>query len=255
MRLQIVSDLHVDVVGGFAPVLVEGADALIVAGDVCEGTAKGLAFLRAHVPQPTPILFVLGNHEFYGRAVVEERQAAREAAREHDIHVLDDGVAVLGGVRFVGATLWTDFCLNGEAMQAIDMVAAGQLMNDYLCIRQQQISGQRFTPRDSLALHRTSRAFIWQTLSEGFAGPSVVITHHAPHPRSIHRRYQGSAVNPAFASDQSAIIERFAPALWVHGHVHDSFDYTLGDTRIVCNPRGYGTENAAFDPLRVVDVG
>ena len=254
MRLQIISDLHVDVVGGYAPRLAKDADAVVIAGDVQEGIADGLAFVREHLPPPVPILLVLGNHEFYGHGVIEERAAAQEAARRHAIHVLDDAAVVLGSVRFAGATLWTDFCLNGEANQAIDMAAARDLMNDYRRISLRKRPWERFMPADALAMHRTSRAFIWQVLAQPFAGPTVVITHHAPHANSIHRRFERAVVNPAYVSDQTAIIERFRPALWVHGHVHDSFDYRVGDTRVVCNPRGYGAENAAFDPLMVVEV-
>ncbi len=254
MKVQILSDLHIDVVGGFAPTLAPNVDALIVAGDVQEGAAKALAFLRTHVPSPTPIIFVLGNHEFYGHAVVEERAAANAAAAVHGVHVLDDATVELDGMRFVGATLWTDFCLNGEAMQASDMAFARDQMNDYSRISLQKKTWQRFTPANSLAIHRASRAFIWQELEQRFNGPTVVITHHAPHANSIHTRFERSSINPAYVSDQTAIIERFMPALWVHGHVHNSFDYQVASTRIVCNPRGYGAENPRFDPHLVIEV-
>ena len=254
MRLQIISDLHIDVVGGFAPSLAGGVDAVIVAGDVQEGVAKGLAFLRQQIPRPTPIVFVLGNHEFYGHFIIGERAAAIEAAREHDITVLDDATAVIGGVRFGGATLWTDFCLNGEGAQAIDMAISRDRMNDYRRIGLQKLPWQRFTPQESLKLHRVSRAFIWQELEKRFDGPTVVVTHHAPHVGSIHTRFSRASINPAYVSDQTAIIERFQPAMWVHGHVHNSFGYRVGETRIVANPRGYGDENAAFDPWLVVEL-
>ena len=254
MRLQILSDLHIDVVGGFRPVPAPDVDAVIVAGDVQEGVTRGLQFLRLHIPAPIPILFVLGNHEFYGHFIVEERLAAVEAARDNDITLLDDAAAVIGGVRFVGATLWTDFCLNGELAQEIDMAIARDRMNDYRRIGLQKRPWQRFTPFASVPIHRRSRIFVEQTLSEPFDGPTVVVTHHAPHPASIHRRYERAAINPAYVSDLTAVIERFQPALWVHGHVHDSFDYQVAATRIFCNPRGYGDENPKFDPLLVVEV-
>jgi Icc-related predicted phosphoesterase len=254
MRLHIISDLHIDVAGGFIPAPATGANAVIVAGDVQEGVSGGLAFLRAHIPRPVPILFVPGNHEFYGHAVVEERAAASAVAHAHDIRVLDDAAVVIGGVRFVGATFWTDFCLNGAGMQGRDMAVARETMNDYRRIEYQQQPWQRFTPEAALALHRASRAFIWETLAQPFGGPTVVITHHAPHPRSIHSRFERAAINPAYVSDQTALMTRFRPALWVHGHVHDSFDYTIDATRVVANPRGYGNENARFDPGLVVEV-
>ena len=254
MRLQILSDLHIDVVGGFTPAPADGVDVVIVAGDVQDGAVKGLAFLRRHIPHPTPIVFVHGNHEFYGHAVVEERAAAINAAATHAIALLDDASVVLGGVRFVGATLWTDFCLNGEGMQVIDMAIARERMNDYRRINLQNRPWQRFTPEATLAMHRRSRAFIWETLAQPFDGPTVVVTHHAPHPRSIHTRFERAAVNPAYVSDQTAIMTRFRPQIWVHGHVHDCFDYTIDETRVIANPRGYGSENPTFDPGLVVEI-
>lgn len=254
MRLQIFSDFHIDVERGYVPRLADGADLVVMAGDVCQGAAKGMAFLRAHIPKPMPILFVLGNHEFYGGAVVEERQSAAAAALTHDITVLDDAVAIIGGVRFVGATLWTDFCLGGEGFQSSNMRTAETRMNDYRAIKLQKKPWVRFVPESSVALHRVSRAFIWQVLEQPFAGPTVVVTHHAPHVGSIHRRFGRDEINPAYVSDQTAMMERFKPALWVHGHVHNSFDYRVADTRILCNPHGYGDENEAYDPALVVEV-
>ncbi len=106
MRLQVFSDIHVDVVGGFEPRLAAGVDAVVMAGDVCEGAVEAMGFLRRHIPLPTPILFVPGNHEYYGRSIIKERREAALAAVEHDIRLLDDSVVHLGNVRFVGATLW-----------------------------------------------------------------------------------------------------------------------------------------------------
>jgi Icc-related predicted phosphoesterase len=81
------------------------------------------------------------------------------------------------------------------------------------------------------------------------------VTHHAPHPGSLHPRYANDLISAAYVSDLTPLIESGKPALWVHGHVHASFDYRVGDTRVICNPNGYGGENAAFDPALVVEVG
>jgi 3',5'-cyclic AMP phosphodiesterase CpdA len=254
MRLQIFSDLHIDVVGGFAPRLAPGADVVVMPGDVCEGVLKGMAFLRAHISRPTPIVLVMGNHEFYHHGVYEERLAAAQAAQKLDITVLDDAVAVISGVRFVGATLWTDFCLGGEGFQQLNMLTARTRMNDYRTISLQKKPWARFTPQASLELHRRSRTFIAEALEHPFDGPTVVVTHHAPHPKSVHQRFDREPINPAYVSDLTAMIETFRPPLWLHGHVHNSFDYRVADTRVVCNPRGYGDENAEFNPALVIEV-
>lgn len=254
MRLQILSDIHIDVVGGFTPMLATGADAVVVAGDVCEGAADGMAFLRQHIPGPVPILMVLGNHEFYGRHVHDERLTAADAARRHAVTLLDDGAAEIAGVRFLGGTLWTDFSLHGPAQRAGAMAVARQFMNDYRSIGLDAGRRLPFTPEASVEMHRRSREFLEGALAQAFGGPTVVVTHHAPHPGSIHARFKDDPVNPAFVSDLSALIEAARPALWVHGHVHNSFDYRVGETRIVCNPRGYGSENPQFDPGLLVEV-
>ena len=151
-------------------------------------------------------------------------------------------------------TLWTDFGLGGEGLQQANMDAANARMNDYRAISLQKKPWRGFTPIASLELHRRCRACIWEALDHPFDGPTVVVTHHAPHERSVHTRFDRASINPAYVSDQTAMMERFRPVLWAHGHVHDCFDYRVADTRVVCNPRGYGDENAAFDPDWVVEV-
>lgn len=82
-----------------------------------------------------------------------------------------------------------------------------------------------------------------------------MVTHHLPHPRSLPEAFNGDLLNAAFASDLSDVIEAGAPALWLHGHMHDSCDYMVHRTRVISNPRGYGDENSAFDTQLVVHFG
>ena len=119
----------------------------------------------------------------------------------------------------------------------------------------------RFTPAHAREIHLRSRAFIEATLGAPHDGPTVVVTHHAPHPNSVHPRFVGNDASPGFVSDLSDLIARHGPELWVHGHTHDGCDYVVGGTRVVCNPKGYGPrsaggriENAAFDPQLVVGL-
>lgn len=92
-------------------------------------------------------------------------------------------------------------------------------------------------------------------LTDEFVGTTVVVTHHLPHPRSIHRKYKASSLNPSFASDLSNLMGP-SVSLWIHGHTHESFDYVVNSTRVVCNPRGYAPMelNEAFDPVFTVDA-
>jgi Icc-related predicted phosphoesterase len=244
MRIQVLSDFHIDVRPGFVPARVASADLVIVAGDVCAGPHNAMAFLRAHIPAPTPIVYVAGNHEYYHHGITEERERAPGGARDHGITWLDDTAAVIGGVRFLGATLWTDFKL----------FAAATSMSDYRAIAVRETGTLRIKPADTLALHLKSRAFLERELAKPHDGPTVVVTHHCPHPGSVAENYARDSVTAAFTSNLEPLLLKFQPALWVHGHTHTSFDYCVGQTRIVCNPKGYGRENRVFDPALMVDV-
>lgn len=256
MRLQILSDLHVDAGGIHRPIMAAGIDALIVAGDVCAGVETGFTVLRHYVPSAIPIIMVLGNHEFYGYNYSSELARGRAGAFAHNIHLLENDTVILGGVRFVGATLWTDYDLFGSANRDNCIQAAAVGLNDHRLIGLTTggSADRRFKPLDALALHQQSRAYLDQALAEPHNGPTVVITHHAPHEKSVATRYNRSLLTGAFVSDLAAVIAAYQPELWVHGHTHTSFDYRVGSTRIICNPAAYGAENPAFNPALVVEV-
>jgi len=259
MKLWILSDLHRDF-EDWAPFYVPDADVAVVAGDVGEGLAKSIRWLHEHVAPHMPVVFVAGNHEFYRAAVDESFDEARSLQVAcPDVNFLEDESVVIGGVRFVGSTLWTDYEVlirhNDPALGlrwAMDSCALG--MNDHRKIKFRKDPWKRWRPQEARIAHLRSRAFIEQALSEPHRGPTVVVTHHAPHPASIPERFAEDVISSAYASDLSAVIEAGKPDLWVHGHMHDSVDYDIGSTRVVCNPKGYSRENAAFVADLVVDT-
>lgn len=243
MRLRIMSDLHLE----FAPIDLEpaGEDLAIFAGDVHVGT-RGVEWLRTYAHRyKVPTVYVAGNHEYYGGSIVGVDHALSQATkRDPYLRFLQGTAAKIGDVIVVAATLWTDYGSDADAM------AVGRaVMNDYHVVAD-------FTPEASVDLHRRHLAAIDGFLRAPQRRPVVVVTHHAPSLRSIHERYRGEIINAAFASDLEQLIERTRPALWVHGHVHDSFDYVVGQTRVVCNPRGYAPHdvNPSFDPNLVVEI-
>ena len=261
MRLWVLSDLHFEfdrpLHKGRAQVCPE-ADVCVVAGDVLNGCGNSIRWLHDNVSPAMPVIFVAGNHEFYDNSVLEGVEWGRVHAAEcPGVHFLENNIAVIGGVRFLGCTLWTDYALDGKGRQerAWAMANAEGRLNDHRVIAWRTLPRyEAFTPLRALELHERSRAFLSQELAKPFDGPTVVVTHHAPHVRSVHPRWKGSSLNPAFTSDLSELVELYRPQLWVHGHTHDSFDYVVRDTRVVCNPRGYGNENPIFDPLKIVEV-
>jgi Icc-related predicted phosphoesterase len=267
LRIQIFSDLHLDVAAHKPIAIADNVDLVIVAGDTCEGAVRGFEQLRRIVPMAIPITMVMGNHEYYRRFVPDELTLAREHAAAFNIHLLEDDSVVLGrcagsshatatgGLRLIGATLWTDYAIFGAANVAGVMNACASGMNDHRLIGWQKQPWLRFRPQEALLLHHRSRAFLAQTLAIPFDGPTVVVTHHAPHWDSVHPRFRSDPVTGAFVSDLSPLIIEHQPDLWVHGHVHNSSDYRVGRTRVIANPHGYGAENPAFNGQLVVEVG
>lgn len=253
VRLHVLSDLHLSQ-GTPALPRVYG-DVVVVAGDVAR-PREAVAWLRRFA---RPVVFVPGNHEYYGGGLGERLAQLRDLAAGTNIHVLDRDAQVLAGVRFLGTTLWTDFRLDGDgAVRDRALAEAARVMRDFNRIESAERPGTWFTPEESTRIFDRDRAWLAQQLAEPFDGPTVVVTHHAPSPHSVHPRYAGSPVNAGFASNLEDLMGGGRVALWVHGHTHSSFDYAVNGTRVVCNPRGYAkgdvNENAAFDPGLVIAV-
>ncbi len=253
MKLNILSDLHLG--SGAMPRPVNDADVVVLAGDITrprEAVAWALGFDK-------PVLYVPGNHEFYGGSIDGTLDELQRLCAGTRIRVLDCRELVLAGVRFLGATLWTDFALfDDAAQQAAAKAEARRLVRDFSRIRSRAGSPEVFTPEDSAELFRRHAAWLDGRLDSPHAGPTVVITHHAPSRDSIHPRFAGSLLNVCFVSDAARLLRSRRAVLWIHGHTHDSFDHRVHGTRVVCNPRGYARdgipENPAFDPDFIVDV-
>ncbi len=252
MKIWVLSDLHLEFADLKEPLDPPDADVCVMAGDLCRGIDNGVRWLARHIAPAMPCVYVAGNHEFYKGSIREGLEAGLAAAKKTPgVHFLENDIVTIGGVRFLGATLWTDFRLHRAPEPAMEH--ARRRMNDYRQIAWQKKPWQRFLPVHSLRLHEDSKAFLTREPGSNPV-PTVVVTHHAPHPRSIPARFRGDPTTPAFASDLSGLIEEARPSLWIHGHFHDSYDYVVGSTRIIANPRGYEDENRAFTKAMVVEV-
>ena len=251
VKIRVLSDLHLEF-QDWNPPDVE-SDIIVLAGDIHSGT-RGVEWARRQFPI-TPVLYVPGNHEFYGREIQLTLSDLQRAGRRFGVDVLHGRGIVVGGIRFLGATLWTDFALNGADAQSIAraMSDAKYGMSDFSVIRHE--AHGLFRPEDARAMHIEQAGWIGERIRDYFPGPTVLVSHHLPHPRSIHRKYLGSTLNPSFASDLSRLMGS-PVAVWIHGHTHDSCDYVEEGTRVVCNPRGYGPFelNTAFDPMLTIEV-
>lgn len=247
MRIRILSDLHHEHFGGRRELPAIEADVVVLAGDI-HSHLEGLYWAREAFAD-TPVIYVAGNHEFYSSDLPELTQAMRNLARELDIHFLENDAVVIDGVRFLGTTLWTDFQLYGADAYPTAHELALQLMPDFNCI---DWFGADFTPEHSIALHQASRAWLHERLDEPFSGPNIVITHHAPSARSIPPQFVGDGLSPAFASNCDELVAR--ADLWIHGHVHQSLDYYIGNARVVANPGAYPREDGGFDATKIIEV-
>lgn len=251
MKIRVLSDLHLEFQDWNPP--DAEADIIVLAGDIHSGT-RGVEWARRQFPV-TPILYVPGNHEFYGRDLQQTLLDLHQAGRRFGVDVLHGRGVVIGEIRFLGATLWTDFALHGTDAHSIAcaMSAARHGMSDFSVIR--HAPHGLFRPDHARAMHLEQVSWIRERLADEFHGPTIVVTHHLPHLRSIHRKYWGSTLNPGFASDLSHLVGP-PVAVWIHGHTHESCDYIEEGTRIICNPRGYGPFelNAAFDPILTIQI-
>lgn len=254
MRLNILSDLHLSL-GALAQPATR-ADVVILAGDIAR-PREAIAWASAIAGQ---VLYVPGNHEFYGGNLAGTIAELRRLSAATGVRVLDSDAVVIDGVRFLGTTLWTDFMLYAETgKRAAAMGAALRCMRDFTRIRIDDASEALLTPADCSALFDRQSRWLAAKLAEPHAGTTVVITHHAPSRRSIHPRFADSLLNACFVSDAEHLLDGNRASLWIHGHTHDSFDYVVNGMRVVCNPRGYAkngiNENPRFDANFIAEVG
>ncbi len=275
VKIRVLSDLHLE---SNQPDTIAHADAdlVVLAGDI-HNHAEGLRWAAETFDPGVPVVYVPGNHEYYDGEFGALETAMRDAAHTIDhVHYLNNGVYVDPQERFrvLGTTLWTDFSLFGaDAASVARSIEAGErVMLDFkgliqvtwphdAALHAEDEPERDFTPADAIALHRQGRAWLEARLATPFAGRTIVVTHHAPHLRSLAERYAEDLASAGFVTDMAELV-RPPVDLWIHGHTHTSFDYvTDSGTHVVCNPRGYihrrtgEPENPAFAWDRVVELG
>lgn len=266
MKVKVVSDLHLECCehGHGIPDLGSG-EILILGGDIlCARHFKKNGplnriysdFLTKCVQNFDEVLFIAGNHEPYGY----NYEGTWNVLAEHfpkEIRILENDFVVIKDWVFLGCTLWTDF-RNGNALE---MMEAAQCMNDYKTVRITS-KYRKMNPDDTYGFHRNSKLFLLEKL-EQFKNQKIwVMTHHGPSYQSVHRKFKsGGIANGAYVSDlDGLILDHPEIRVWSHGHTHNSFDYNIGECRVICNPRGYynGYNNADlnldFDPNFEVEL-
>lgn len=245
MKIQILSDFQADVDKNALNKLYISpeADLLVIAGDYYPPLMRSINSLK-EAAKKIKIIYVPGNRDFYFTKMYEHLEEARKEAEESNIILLQNNSVVIEGIKFIGATLWTDnndFSLSGR-------------LNDFKHIKKDE--SNLILPKEILEEHQYSINFIKEELLLNDY-PSVIITHHAPHFNSINPVFIGEKLNSSklFASDLSDILEsNISPSLWIHGGTHYPVDYMVEETRIISNPLGYKHEKIDFNINKIIDI-
>lgn len=245
MKIQILSDLHQefydkqivskeDMVG----------DIVLLAGDMTAGS-KSIEYIKNY---EKPFYYVMGNHEHYGRhwdGCIKDYQAM---FKDSNVTVMENDTIVVKNIRIAACTLWTNFyapmpvtitpAFGVESGMEHQGFFCKEMMSDFSTIKGITISGWE-------ERYKNSVKYLETILSQKHEGPTVVLTHHAPSFKSSHPKYENSAIKGGFCSNLEYLMEEYQPEIWFHGHCHESFDYMIDKTRVICNPRGYRSENAS----------
>ena len=277
MKIAVCSDLHLEFVQ-IELKNTEGADVLILSGDIMiaedlsrhPGDAGPYAPIDSHryvsamrfreflaqVNHEFPrVIYIAGNHEFYGNKWLQTLDILRNTMVDYkNIFFLEREVLKVDDITFIGGTLWTDM----NKGDPLTLHATRDMMNDYRTIVNDEKGYTKLKPADTVFRHRETLAYIRSVVAEKHDEKFVVVGHHAPSKLSTHPRYANDEImNGAYSSDLSEfIMDHPQIKLWTHGHTHEPFDYVVGETRIVCNPRGYARyeESANNFVLKFLDV-
>lgn len=262
MKLNILSDLHLDI-NRKIPFYLEQPDIFtIVCGDISEDISETSEWINDNISNG---VFVEGNHIGYkSKKTLQSLLEYLSACFPMDCNVshLNNSYKIINDVVFVGSILWTDFELFGKQNRVIALKTAANNIKDFSCTyfnanTDNQDDKTIFSPEDSANLFHVSIEYI-KNICDKFSDKKIVIvTHHAPSFKSIPSVYKNDICSSAFASNlDDFILAHPNIKLWCHGHIHKAFDYHIGNCRIVCNPRGYidDNEETGFTKCKIIEI-
>ena len=284
MKIKLVSDLHLE----FSDINIENDqnyDVLILGGDICiaqdlhdhiaadfnpysAGAFADLSRKQQRVKtfrdffkrcsfQFPHVIYIMGNHEFYhGKFYAAIDYMREECAKYPNVYMLEQDMKIIDDVVFVGGTLWTDM----NRRDPLTMSAMKDMMNDFRIVRNEKREYAAMSALDVAIRHDKTLGYIKHIVQEHKDKKCVVVGHHAPSFKSVHEQYASQTLmNGGYASDLSEfIMDHPQIVLWTHGHMHQPFDYVIGETRVVCNPRGYESdgysENSGWNPNILLEI-
>jgi len=286
MKIALASDIHLEF-GDINLQNTDNADVLILSGDICVASDLGKPdphnfmegarsnriadFFKRCSFQFPHVVYIMGNHEHYHGDFAKSATKIKSMLASNmlsNVYFLDKETKVIDDVTFIGGTLWTD--MNKEDSLTLRHIA--QMMNDFRTVENSNREATyrtfdendnvkfrtrpaRFSPEDAVEDHKKMLEYI-RIMIEGKNDKFVVVGHHAPSKQSTHPRYKYEEVmNGGYSSELSEfILDHPQIKLWTHGHTHEDFDYMIGSTRIVCNPRGYINYEARADNFKLVYI-
>jgi hypothetical protein len=284
VKIKLVSDLHLE----FSDCFVNNdnnCDVLILGGDIMiaedlhdhphfdfnpyshgafadlgrkqQRVARFRDFIKRCAFQFPHVVYIAGNHEFYNGKFHKGIQYLRdECAKFPNVHFLERDCVKIEDVTFIGGTLWTDM----NKGDPLTLHAVRDMMNDFRIIKNDEKGYTNLKPADTVVRHRETLDYIRTVIAERHDEKFVVVGHHSPSHQSVHESYRNEhLMNGAYHSDLSEfILDHPQIKLWTHGHTHHPFDYMIGETRVVCNPRGYESdgysEDTGWNPNIVIEV-
>ena len=242
MKLNFINDIHLEF--GALPENPSGSDVLVLAGDVT--TKNRVDWINEIANNFKHVVYVLGNHEFYHQNLDNTYRKTKEQLADN-VYLLQNESVTLDGIAFHGTTLWSDF----DRGNPLSYLQCEKAVNDFRTIRADN-GKRRFTTQRAHREHNVATVFLRENVKKG----DIVVTHHGPTYKSIDDKHRGGDINGAYVSDLADLIMDLDPVLWFHGHLHNSSDYMVANTRVLCNPRGYvGHEtNPNFDVHKFVKI-
>ncbi len=271
MKIRILSDIHLEFGDYFVEPLPDDKETvLVLAGDITVAASRVsknvfLPFIERCYEQFYHVVMIMGNHEHYHGDIYKSKGLLKSLLYdnhlEHGVSLLENETVCIEGVAFIGATLWTDCSLTGEAMSP----KAEYLWNGMTDSKIVAVDGKKMTAYHSKHIFDTSKKYIFSAIKywQELGYETVVISHHCPSSKSTHDQYSGQDFNMFFVSQMDLDIAEANPDIWIHGHTHHAFNYMLDEsicnTRVICNPRGYHgsdslPESRGFNPLLTIEV-
>ena len=244
MKIHLLSDLHLEL-NDYEPTdAATDADVIVLAGDI-HTKARGVSWAFQF---NKPVIYVPGNHEYYGGHLDNTLQKMRDLSANTNVHVLDNDSLIIDGICFLGATAWTDYSATSNIPLA--EFDAQAKMNDFKKIRARGY--QKSTIPDFVTRNHKTKNWLRQKLDNNQSVKTVVVTHHAPCTLSLNKEYDITHLDAAYANCWEELV--YDSTIWLHGHTHYACQYDLSDAQVYCNPRGYRAENTGFNPNLIIEV-